>query len=600
MRSHSSVYKSPSATELRNTIEASRGERPCDIYIRNGQLINVYSGEIYPSDLAVTDDKIVYLGTNEGLIGAKTLIIDARDQYLSPGFVEPHFHPWALHNPLELAREALKSGTTSMVGDSLFFIMLMGVRNGKLREFFELCSSLPFKIFWSLRIAPQSLIPDSDELFSVPEMIELLKSDLIIGIEEITAWKEIIEAKPLIMDFVSLARGLKKRVNGHLAGCSYHKMNTAAVAVDSCHEAISPEEVLHRLRLGIHVMLRENSLRPDLQNLCRAITHQQVSTQRLMLTSDSPSPPHLVAKGLINHAVKVAIAAGVKPVTAYQMATINPAVYYGLDNRIGGLSPGKQADIILFSSLEDPAPDTVITNGKIAFQSEKVLAPFPSIDWGAYFGKTGSLRGWSIKAEDFNVYKYKSSLQVPVMNLVSAVITRELPMQAQEKDGYLMIEDQNICKISLIDRQGKWITNGYIKGFCNSRLKGLASTYNTAGEILSLGSNSRDMALAVNRAIQLNGGIVLAENGKIIYECPLEIGGFMSAKTLPDLAGAIETLESLLAERGYKYNDLMYTLFFFPADCLPDIRISWKGIYNIKTREILYPQRQIIKSETAG
>jgi adenine deaminase len=200
---------------------------------------------------------------------------------LVPGYVEPHCHPWNAYNPVSLGEEFCRLGTTTLVCDDLIFYMMMGVE--RFEEFMAVFSQMPVKFFWFVRLVPQTALDQEEELFSAANLTRLLRNPLTLSIGEITRWHELIKGNPTIQEMISIARSLGKRVDGHTAGAKYKNLGIISRAgVESCHESITAKEVLDRLRLGFHVILRESSLRQDLAGLLKGVREHPASLRRVL------------------------------------------------------------------------------------------------------------------------------------------------------------------------------------------------------------------------------------------------------------------------------------------------------------------------------
>jgi adenine deaminase len=470
--------------------------------------------------------------------------------------------------------------------------MLMGV---KLFEgFMEALSEMPIKFFWFCRAVPQTPMTTEDELFSVKNLERLLKNPHVQSLGEITRWPEILRGDPKIIEMMRLAKSLKKRVDGHTAGAKYEQLSVLSRAgVESCHESISAKEAIERLRLGFYVALRESSLRQDLSDLLRIVTENKVSTDRIMLTSDASSPLFYEEHGAMNHVLKIAMDEGIDPITAYRMVTINPAVYFGMDHEIGGIAPGRNADILVLKDLANPTPELVISKGQIIAENGHLIESFPWKGWEAFFPSDSfSRRNWSAKDHHFHIASREKRITFPTIRLINPVITRIEWVDFMIKDGLLVLDEKKrFCFLSLISRDGEWVTNGIVKGFGD--IEGLACTFNTAAEILAIGYNPKAMSAAVNRILDMKGGIVAIEEGRVAYEFPLPLGGVMSDLPMNLLAQRDMELRKFLSKRGYPYHDPLYTFIFLPNDFLPDARINYRGVVDIKNNEVLWPRRDL-------
>jgi len=585
-------YLEPSLDDVTTLIEVSRGRAPADLYVRGGTVANVYSGEYLQANVAVKNGRIAYVGLSEESVGVDTEVIDASGKYVCPGYVEVHAHPWAIYNPLENCRAILPLGTTSVFFDTLFFLLLM--EDAAFDELMNGVASLPLNVFWSVRVAPQSTMRDESSRFDGNRIRRLLGLPNVAGVFEITRWPQLFEGNPRYLERIADARSLGKRVDGHTAGCSYDKLNTVVAAgADSCHEAIDAQQALDRLRLGMYVFLRDSSLREDLRELIRIVTENQVQTSRLCLTTDGPSPQYFADKGSVEYLADVAVQEGVDPMAALQMITVNPATYFHLDHRIGGIAPGRMADIVIKPRVDRFRPETVITRGRVVARDGQLVTKFPDFNWvHCPFDHPEIPPGTCIRPEHVMVRAEDASSSFPVMDLVSAVITRRRDLDLPVVGDFVDLSGiDGMHFITLLDRHGTWASNGVIKGFA-SNLEGLATSYTTSAHVVVLGKSGEAMAKAANRLYELGGGIVLVEDDRVIYELPLELGGAMSAQPFDAAVRESKKIVDLLAQRGHPYGDVLYTMLFLSCDFLPEVRVTCAGVYDVKARQTLRPSRK--------
>jgi len=564
-----------------------------DIFFKGGSVLNVYSGELLKMNVLTRGERIWYVGPRDDIARDDSVTLHAAGKVLVPGYMDPHFHPWFIYNPVSFGESACALGTTTLFCDNLLFYLLMGP--GLFIRFMEAMANMPIKYFWFCRAVPQTPMVDEDVLFSFENLERLFSHPLVTSLGEITRWHDIVNGNPRLGKIIQMAQGLGKRVDGHTAGARYEHLNEISRAgVTSCHEAITAQEVLDRLRLGIHVFLRQSSLRQDLTELLQVVTRDGVSTGRIMLTTDSSSPAFYQQHGITNHVLEIALKERIDPVRAYQMVTINPAVYYGLDRDIGGIAPGRYADILILKDLYHPTPETVVSKGRIVAEHGRLSRPFQKITWKTFFpsGSFAQAKG-TPKGHIFDITSSEKSIRFPVIKLINPVITRTEWVDFDTRDGRLDLETrEGFSFVSLVDRQGKWVTNGIIHGFGDG-VEGLAASFNTAVEILVVGRRPEAMSMALNRILDIEGGIVAVEKGRIAFEFPLPLGGIMSDVPLAETAEKERELKAFLAARGHLFHDPLYTLVFLPNDFLPDVRIHYQGVVDIRRKEVLWPRQDL-------
>ncbi|MDO8690221.1 MAG: amidohydrolase family protein, partial [Dehalococcoidia bacterium] len=353
-------------------IEVAQGKRPAETYIYGGKVLNVYSGEVLPLNIAVHQGRIAYTGAQRSMVGPDTRTIDASGFVLTPGYVNAHDHSDVLTTPTTHSAEALRRGSTTIFYNGRHIPFLTGPK--EYRQIIDELSALPVKLFFGIDIAKGAfrLTAGTEEDYEAVRY--LLTSTRTFGLNEVVRWAEVIGGDSVLLQKLTLALQQGKTVEGHTAGASYDKLNAlVAAGFQSCHESINLQEVLNRLRLGLYAMLRCSSIRPhDLPDMLRAITESGVSSNRLILVPDGMIPSDCMEKGNMDFVVASAIDAGVEPVTAYQMASLNPATHFGMDGEIGGIAPRRWADILFLRDLREPTPLRVMSSGEMVVEDGRL------------------------------------------------------------------------------------------------------------------------------------------------------------------------------------------------------------------------------------
>jgi adenine deaminase len=577
-------------------IEVAKGMKSADIYIKGGTIVNVYSGEFLTQNVAVYKDSIAYVGESEVSIGENTKIIHAEGMYISPGFIESHAHPWIIYNPISVTSKVLPLGTTTTVNDNLFFYLHMGAKG--LKELIKDSKQLPGHFLWLIRLISQADYPGEREWFNQKDIHSLLELDEVVGSAEITRWPLLYNADPFVLETIDYVKQLGKIADGHNAGCSYEKLNSiAASGISACHEAITANEAFDRLRLGLWTVLRNSSLRPDLHEIIKLLTEGNVSTSRIILTTDGPHPSFIEEEGFVDGLVRKAVELGVPAMQAIQMVTINPATYLRLDDYIGGIAPGRHADILLLPNLSDFRPEAVIAKGQIVAEKGELTASLPEFNWEKYVVKKPFSISKSL-LENPDLYRYPhlaNNERVPVAHFKSTVISKRVDISLPSVYGYAdLSKHEGLIHAALINRDGNWITRGILQNFA-PLLDGMASTYNTTTELLTMGRDPRAMAIAAARVYEMGGGVAIVDGDKIVLEIPLPLTGMMTTSLSFDQATEYQnSFLTVMKERGYPFHDILYSLLFLTCDFLPGLRLIPHGLYEVKTDTILNPSVPLI------
>jgi len=577
-------------------IEVALGRRAADLYLCNAKLVNVYSGEILEGqDLAICGGRVAYVGPPSEKLNPGHSTLDIEGSYLVPGFVDAHAHVDFFANPVSLTPHLLATGTTAVMADPHEAVGALGSRG--LEALVTMTRGLPLKFFFSVPVATPPLPElEGPPVLSTEEVESWLSRPEMRAISEVTPWVRVVSCDEDLLRKFEIAQHHEKRIEGHTTGASLQKLCAlVAAGLTSCHEAINAEEARDRLRLGLHVMLRQGSIREDLDYLLDLITHEAgVDTSRVMLTPDWMDPPAILSQGYMDGLVRAAIEGGVPPVVAIQMATLNPARYLGLDTQIGGLGPGRLADAVVIDDLEEVRPRLVIADGKVVARGGEYVGeqlPLPadvlSLPWLPHRVIPGELT-----AEDFQVESPvpDSWTTVPAMRVVDKTITERLDVRMPVRDGRIQLpEESDVLKAALWNAELPGFRVAFLTGF-GAAVGGLASSLaHEPHRPLVIGRSEIDMALALNRMRELRGGIVLVHEGRVRSEIPLPIGGLMSLESLEGLASQIDSLNGLLRQMGCSLESPVFTIGFLTFSTLPWVRLTPAGVRDVRSGRVIWP-----------
>ena len=562
-----------------------------DTFLINGRVVNVYSGEILPHNVAVLGEKICYVGPSKDLVGPQTRVIDVKGSFILPGFFDAHAHADLFYHPFSYANQVVPRGTTCFFNDGHDLANAMG-QTAYMKTMNRLSNGFLTAYTGIPAVAPPYPDVEGGELWSDGDLEKAYAFDNVLSLSEITPYLRLINGEPVLRRRIRVAREKGRLVEGHTTGASWDKLNVLAMAgVTSCHESLNAEDAMERLRLGYYVMLRHGSIRRDLPYLAEAVHRsKEFDTSRIMLVTDGIFPDHLISWGNMDWVVAEAVKEGIDPVRAIQMATINPARYFRLDHLLGGIAPGRMAHLLVVDSLEKPTPRLVLSKGAIAAEDGVLsVAPFPAPDaeMGSRPFNTGPLN-----AETFQVACRESLENVPVIKIVNQTVTalahwKSTAGRLGERNGVYQPEG-DILAATLISRDGALRGQGFVQGFC-SGLSGLASTvaHETHG-LLVIGQRAADMARAAEDVLQMGGGISMVRDGVVQARVPLPVGGVCSEKSVPDLAKEITPLHGLLADSGCTLAYPLWTLGFLTFTSVLKVRLTYRGVYDVKAEKIIF------------
>lgn len=571
--------------KTKGLMDACLGKGQADRAVTNGTVLNVYTGEwIRNQTILIKGEWIVFVGSDpqEG-IGPETTVIDAAGKPVIPGLIEGHTHlADCLYSPAEFLGFVMTGGTTTIITECIEPFPIRG-ENG-IVDFLAAFRDQPIKIFATL--PPMASTSRLSQGMPRETLRRLLARDDVLGLGE-SYWQAVLQDPEAFLGNFEETLLTGRKVEGHSAGAKGRALSAyVASGVSSCHEPITAEEVLERLRLGLHVMVREGSIRADLGAIID-LQDAGIDHRRIILVTDGVRPLDLVERGYMEYVVQRAIDAGIHPVKAIQMATLNVADYFGLDGIIGGIAPGRQADLLILPSETTLRPAIVISRGKVIAKDGKLLVP-PRVH--AFSPET--LRSVELPRamtpQDFAIAVNSQAPQarVRVIHQVTDLVTRELIISLPVEGGKIRCDpDQDILKVAAVDRRfvpGKTFV-GLVRGFgLKAGALAASSSWDTS-DIIVVGANESDMADAVNRIHTLQGGVVLCAGGKVLAEIPLPIFGLMSDAPLQDLAKSIEAMSSHAKALGFSFADPHRTVIPLTGAAIPFIRISEQGLVDIKT-----------------
>ncbi len=364
----------------RTLAKVAIGEAFADVVIKNGTLVNVYSGELLEHmDVAVAAGRIAYVGNADHTIGAQTVVIDATGKYMSPGLLDGHMHVEStMLSVTEFAKAALAKGTTGIFMDPHEIANVFGTEGVRLMH--EEGQQLPLKVFTTFPscVPATTDLEDAGASLEVTDIKEGLQWDNVVGLGEVMNFPGVVYGDPKMCGEIEETIKCGKTVTGHFPSDDDRMLQAyIASGVTSDHETVTREQGLHKVRMGMHLMIREGSAWHDVKEVIKVVTEDKVNTDNISLVTDDVNPQTLVEKGHLNHVVRRAIEEGVDPVTAIQMVTINVARYFKLEQDLGSITPGKCADILLLDDLQKVEPSTVITDGQVIFDNGKLTVDFP-------------------------------------------------------------------------------------------------------------------------------------------------------------------------------------------------------------------------------
>ncbi|HLE15557.1 MAG TPA: adenine deaminase [Anaerolineales bacterium] len=580
----------------RTLVDVAMGRQNADLVIQNGQWVCVQSGEILPgTDIAVKDGRVALVGPDAShTIGGETRVIDARGRYLVPGLLDAHMHVESgMLTVTEFVRAVIPHGTTGMFIDPHEIANVFGLKGVRLMV--DEAASQPIHVW----VQMPSCVPSAPGLETPgssigPEQVaEAMGWEGIVGLGEMMNFPGVYLSDEKMHAEMAETRRAGKVIGGHYAspdlGLPFY--GYVAAGAEDDHEGTRLVDALARARQGMKPMLRLGSAWHDVDDQVRAITEMGLDPRHFILCTDDCHSETLVNEGHIDRAVRRAIARGLPPVTAIQMATLNAAEHFGVARDVGQIAPGRWADILIVASLPEFEVDLAISKGLLAAQAGRVLLELPHFEYPEWARQSVRL-GRRLESGDFRLSFPSEGKQTPpevTANVIGVIEnqapTRHLRIQVPLEHGEVQADrEKDLSKIALIERHrgtGK-VQVGLVHGFGFVEPCAVASTIaHDSHHLIVVGTAEADMALAANRLAEIGGGQVVVRRGEVIGQVNLPIAGLMSAEPAEIVARqAASVLEGFKA-CGCSLNNPNMQLSLLALVVIPELRISDLGLVNV-------------------
>ena len=577
-------------------LAAAGGQAPADIVVKNGKLVNVYTKEIYEGGVAISGDKIAAVGDVEYAIGEGTKVIDAGGNYITPGFIDGHIHPESSSLSIRsFAELVLKHGTTAVMTDLHEIGVVAGLEG--IEAVLEEAEATDLKLYF---VVP-SHVPFAPNLETSgghfnPEIIKkALERKDAVGISEVVGpyilngFPELMES----MDHVNHMPG--KTCQGHLPDMEGAALNTClAAGVTTDHESLSGEDALARLRNGCHLMIREGSAARNMADCLKPILEQKLDTSRVSIVTDDLHTVDAVDRGHLDDAVRTALKNGVDFPTAIQMVSLNAARAFHLDDEIGGLAPGKRADLNITTGEDAFEVLSVISGGKQIVDHKKCLVSYPKAEHKPCLLNTTRLKN-PITPDSFKIYAPEGAkkVRVQVMDTLPWIpITQGREAVLDVKDGVVQCDiSQDVLYIAQVERYGinGNVGKAFMGGFHLQAGAIASSVGHDNHNVIVMGTNFEDMAKAVNYLIDIGGGQVVVKDGEILGAVEYPVCGLLSDLSGEELADKKRKLNSIIHELGCPITIPFMFLSFICLAAIPVYAITDVGFINVLTQEVVDP-----------
>ncbi len=557
--------------ELAQIIKIARGDEPADLLLRNGKVINVFTGEIIETDIAIVESRIVGLGA---YTARET--IDLGGRYVAPGLIDSHVHiESAMVPPPEFARAVVPRGTTTVITDPHEIANVLGLEG--IRYMLEMAKYNPLTVYVNApSCVPSTSMETTGASLEWYDLEPLQREEFVLGLAEVMNFPGVISGEETVLNKIRSFRKLVK--DGHCPGLNGKGlMAYVNASIGSDHECTTVDEALEKLRLGMYIFIREATNAHNLQTLLPLVTPE--NSRRICFCTDDRQPADLLAEGHIDHMVRVAIAAGIPPITAFRMATLNPSEYFGLYDR-GAIAPGRRADLMVFSNLQAPVAEQVYRHGKLAAENGAVLP------WERK-------QKPSVLRSSMNVDWSKVNLEIPLqgrqVRIIEAIpdqiLTHHVIEETPQHEGKVTADtERDLLKIAVIERHlatGN-VGKGLVRGIGLKRGAIAGTVAHDHHNIVVIGADDESMMRAVQAIAATQGGMAAVDGDTVLAQLPLPIAGLMSDQPIEKVREQMDEMLRAGHQLGSTLHDPFMAMSFLALPVIPSLKITDQGLVDVE------------------
>lgn len=566
---------------LRKRIAVAAGREKADTVIKNGTIIDVFNGELLQGDVAIADGVFVGIGQYEG-----HNVIDAEGKYISPAFIDGHVHiESSMVVPSEFARVLLPHGVTTVITDPHEIANVAGVRGIE----FMLAESegLPFDVKVMLpSCVPATSFEHSGAILEQEDLDPFLSHPRVLGLAEVMDYPAVMNAAEGMLDKLAATLAQNKQIDGHAAGLDTQAINvyrTAQIKTD--HECVNVQEAKERLQRGMYLMIRQGTAAKDLEALLPVVNER--NARRCLFVTDDKHLDELIREGSIDHHVRMVIERGIPAITAIQMASLNAAECFRLQDK-GAIAPGYTADFLLLDSLEEVVISQVYKDGKLVAEQGSVVE-------GLFSHRSVEVAKMAEELTDSVQIKplVTEQLAIPVSSgkahvigiIPNKIVTEHLIVEVPTEQGiFVPSVEQDLLKMAVIERHHLTgnVGLGILKGLGLQRGAIASTVAHDSHNLIVAGTNDADMLFAVEAIKKMQGGLVVVDKGKVLASLPLPIAGLISNQRAEDVCHGLDVLEHALREVGAPTSFQPFlTLSFLALPVIPSLKLTDQGLFDV-------------------
>lgn len=563
--------------EREKLIQIARGDKPAAVLLKNANLVNVFSGEVYLTDIAIRRSRIVGLG--EGYEAEQ--VIDLGGKYVAPGYIDAHVHiESSMCTPREFAKAVLPRGVTSVVTDPHEIANVLGLEGISFMLEQAKYGSLSIFVMASSCV-PATHMATAGANLEADDIRHLLGNEWVLGLAEMMNYPGVITGDKAVLDKLEAFEG--SAIDGHAPGLKGKQLNAyMAAGVRSDHECTTVEEAREKLRLGMTIFIREATNAHNLETLLPLVTPE--NSHHICFCTDDRQPADLLDQGSIDYMVRVAIQHGIDPVCAIQMATINTARYFGLHDR-GAITVGRRADLFVFSDLDNPVPEVVYRGGyQIAANGEMLpadevprqvqLRSSVNVDWDAV---------------DFTIPANGVRARV-IGSIPDQLVTEHRVLDVKQVNGCAVADvERDILKMAVIERHRATgnVGKGFIQGIGLKRGAIAGTVAHDHHNLVVVGADDASMMTAARAVARMGGGLAVAEGDQVLAELPLPVAGLMSQATIGEVRAVMDNLLDAAKELGSPLHDPFMAMSFMALEVIPSLKLTDQGLVDVERFQLV-------------
>ncbi len=557
--------------ELAELVRYARGDEPAHLLLKNARLVNVLSGEILKTDVAVVRSRIV--GVGQGYEAQE--VIDLEGAYLAPGFIDAHVHiESSMAPPSEFARTVVPRGTTTVVTDPHEIANVLGLDG--IRFMFESAKYGPLSMYvMASSCVPATNMETNGATLHWYDLVSLQSDPWVLGLAEVMNFPGVIYGDDEVLDKLRIFRN--DVIDGHAPGVTGKALQAyIATGIGSDHEATTVEEALEKLRAGMTIFIREATNAHNLKDLLPLVNER--NHHRICFCTDDRQPADLLDQGHIDYMVRTAIAEGLDPIIAIRMATWNPARYFRLHDR-GAITAGRRADMIVFDDLQAPRPRLVFRGGKLVAKDGVMVVPPRELPDRA-------LRHTMNVAWDQVDFRIPAEGRIArvIGHIPNQLITQHLHMEVPIRDGLAHADpDRDILKMAVIERHmySGNVGKGFIHGMGLKRGALASSVAHDHHNIVVIGADDTSMMTAARRVADMGGGLVAALEDQVLAEVPLPLAGLMSKEPMHVIRDQVDAAIGAAHHLGSPLHDPFMGMSFMALEVIPSLKLTDKGLVDV-------------------